>query len=116
MMFGWFSLAADWASRRNRLSRCSSAPREAERVFTATKRVRTGSWARNTSPVAPWPILLTILYFPICSRFIGPIALRRGSEDDSTRTAMGSARVRDRLVAYEQGPDVPGAGPGPEPE
>jgi len=71
MMFGCMSLAAASASRRKRLRTISSASRPAEMTFTATSRFRAGSWARNTSPMAPWPILPTISYLPIrlgCNR------------------------------------------------
>ena len=66
-MFGWFRRAADWASRRKRLPASVPEARLGEMVLTATGRLRMGSCALYTTPIAPRPISPRILYFPIVS-------------------------------------------------
>ncbi len=52
---GWFSEAADWASRRNLAWNVWSLARSSRRVFTATMRSRRISRARYTSAMPPRP-------------------------------------------------------------
>src|SRR5262245_23644655 len=87
MMFGWLRRAADWASRWNRLRSSSSEPMAADMVLMATSRLRMPSWARYTSPMAPWPILPTISYLPRRWRSIdaGVERARTLNADDNTR-------------------------------
>ena len=61
-------------------------------VLMATTRSRTGSWALNTSPMAPWPIFPTILYLPIWRSSM------RGRDDPTTRVSgppAGAVHARD---------------------
>src|SRR5271169_4482367 len=113
MMFGWLSWAAARASRRKRCLRSWSDPRLAEIVLTATSRPRTGSKAFHTSPMAPRPILPTILYFPSCSTAM----LLPGKEPRISRPLRGRNRGQPEHVAEEgkrqgvnaRGPALPGA-------
>src|SRR5258706_11043260 len=66
-MVGWFRRAADWASRGKRLPASVPEARLGEMVLTATWRLRTGSSALYTTPIAPRPISPRILYLPIVS-------------------------------------------------
>ena len=62
MMFGWLSAAAAFASCKKRWVDCSSA--EPLRTLIATSRSSTGSWARKTSPMLPFPTFPVISYLP----------------------------------------------------
>ena len=102
MMLGWLSRAADCASRRNRLRASLSAETLPEMVLTASRRFSRGSWALNTSPIAPWPIFPTIWYLPIFSRSIalgppgpaGPTGDESGPDHIIPSRLPAAARLR----------------------
>src|SRR4051794_24889929 len=63
-MFGWFSAAAFFASRRNRSMNWSSFAWRSLRILMATRRPSSWSSARKTSAMPPAPSLRTIMYRP----------------------------------------------------
>ena len=59
-------------------------------ILIATSRPSTGSWARNTSPMAPWPSFSTILYLPTWRSSIR-VARNRTTRVWAPGAARGSA-------------------------
>src|SRR5262245_3577339 len=104
-MFGWLSLPADWASRRKRWLSWGSIDTSPVIILMATWRLRTGSWARKTCPIAPWPIRLRIVYLPTragCSGFwVGAASFDIVSE--STMLARGPQAACEAAYDERQG-------------